>query len=80
MQRLGLSIGIVSGTLSGYLTSLVILPSGTELSLDRAAVLLARSLVLLLPTVIVLAAVWLIVYSANPADPKKVILSYSEPK
>jgi len=62
-QRLGLILGIVSGALAGYLTSLLVLPSGTKVSLDRMAVLLSHSLVLLLPAVVILAAVALIVYS-----------------
>ena len=62
-QRLGLIVGIVSGALAGYLTSLLVLPSGMRFSLDRTAVLLSHSLVLLLPTAVILAAVALIVYS-----------------
>jgi hypothetical protein len=62
-QRLGLIVGAVSGALAGYLTSLLLLPSETKLSLDRTAALLSHSPVLLLPAVVIVAAVALIVYS-----------------
>ena len=62
-QKLGLIVGMVSGTLAGYLTSLLVLPSGTKVSIDQTAVLLSHSLVLLLPIVVILAAVALIIYS-----------------
>ena len=69
VQRLGLIVGIVSGALAGYLTSLLVLPSGTKVSLDRTAALLSHWLVLLLPTVVILIGVALIVYwdSRTPA-------------
>jgi hypothetical protein len=60
-QRLGRIVGIVSGALAGYLTSVLVLPSETEVSLDRMAVLLSHSLALLLPAAVILAAVALIV-------------------
>jgi len=66
-QRLGLIAGIVSGALAGYLTSLLVLPSGTNVSLDGTAALLSRSLVFLLPAVVILAAVGLIVFSDSRA-------------
>jgi hypothetical protein len=68
-QRLGLIVGIVCGALAGYLTGLLVLPSGTKVSLDRTAALLFHSLVLLLPTAVILAAVTLVVYwsSRSPA-------------
>ena len=61
-QRLGLIVGIVCGALAGCLTGLLVLPSGTRVSLDRTAVLLSHSLVLLSPTLVILAAVAVIVF------------------
>jgi len=61
-QRLGLIVGILCGALAGYLTGLLVLPSGTKVSLDRTAVLLSHSLVLLSPTLVILAAVAVIVF------------------
>ena len=61
-QRLGLIVGILCGALAGYLTGLLVLPSGTRVSLDRTAVLLSHSLVLLSPTLVILAAVAVIVF------------------
>jgi hypothetical protein len=68
-QRLGLIVGIVCGALAGCLTGLLVLPSGTKVSLYRTAALLFQSLVLLLPTVVILAAVTLVVCwsSRSPA-------------
>jgi len=68
IQRLGLASAIVLGALAGWLTSLVVLPSGTTVSFERTAVLLSHSLILLLPAVVVLAAVSLVLYadSHNP--------------
>jgi len=60
-QRLGRIVGIMSGALAGYLTSVLVLPPETKVSLDRMAVLLSHSLALLLPVAVILAAVALIV-------------------
>jgi hypothetical protein len=64
-QRLGSGIGIVLGVFASWLTSLVVLPSGMKISFEQAAVLLSHSLILLFPTIVVLAAVPLILYLAS---------------
>jgi hypothetical protein len=65
IQRLGSAIGIVLGVFASWLTSLVVSPFGMKVSYEQAAVLLSHSLILLLPTIVVLAAVPLILYVAS---------------